>query len=197
MKTSRADRFDGFVRLRRTQFGELDMKSRSFRCAASALALTAICFGSAAQAAEADFLSRFSGSFSGGGLVQRNADEGPNEVNCTLTGQPSQNGVSMSGKCGAFIFSKNIRADIQFDPATGRYSGVYVGSSIGPASLSGKRKGDAVVLTITWPQPVNGDTKATMTIHNPGNGQLAITVTDEVAPGGPREQVTKLALTQS
>jgi hypothetical protein len=103
----------------------------------------------------------------------------------------------MSGRCGALIFSKQIRAELAFDPSSGRYTGVYIGSSIGPASLSGTRRGDAVVLTITWPQPVNGDTKATMTIHNPGNGELAITVTDEVEPGGPTAAVTQLALNQS
>jgi hypothetical protein len=103
----------------------------------------------------------------------------------------------MSGQCGAFIFSRNISADIRFDAATGRYTGVYEGSAIGPARLSGKRKGDAIVLTITWPQPVNGDTKATMTIRNSGNGKLAITVTDQVTPGGPSAHVTQLALNQS
>jgi hypothetical protein len=150
-----------------------------------------------AQAGEADFLGRFSGSFSGGGLVQRNAGETPNQVSCSLTGRSSENAVLMDGQCGAFIFSKQIRAEIRYDPQSGRYSGVYVGSSIGPASLSGKRSGDAVVLTITWPQPVNGDTKATMTIRNSGNGQLAITVTDQVVPGGPSAQVTQLALSGS
>ena len=149
---------------------------------------------SAAQANEANFLSRFEGAFSGSGQVQRNANESPNQVRCTLTGQPSATGVTMSGECGAFIFSKQIRADIRFDPASGRYTGSYVGSSIGPATLAGSRRGDAVVLTITWPQPVNGDTQATMTIRNSGNGQLAITVTDRVEPGGPTAQVTRLAL---
>jgi hypothetical protein len=147
-----------------------------------------------AQAGEADFLSRFSGAFSGGGLVQRNASESPNQVSCTLVGQSSENAASVSGKCGAFVFSRQVRADLHYDPASDRYSGVYVGSAIGPAGLSGKRQGDAVVLTITWPQPVNGDTKATMTIHNPGNGQLAITVTDQVVPGGPAAPITQIAL---
>jgi hypothetical protein len=146
------------------------------------------------QANEADFLSRFSGSFAGGGLVQRNASESPNEVTCTLNGRASESAVTMDGQCGAFVFSKQIRAEIRYDAQSDRYSGVYVGSSIGPARLSGRRSGDAVVLTITWPQPVNGDTKATMTIRNPGNGQLAITVTDEVTPGGPSAAVTQLAL---
>jgi len=147
-----------------------------------------------AQADEADFLSRFSGSFAGGGLVQRNASEGPNEVTCTLNGSASESAVTMDGQCGAFIFSKQIRAEIQYDASSDRYSGTYVGSSIGPATLSGRREGDAVVLAITWPQPVNGDTNATMTIRNPGNGQLAITVTDQVVPGGPSSNVTQLAL---
>jgi hypothetical protein len=149
------------------------------------------------SAAEWEYLSRFAGSFSGGGTVQRNAQESPNQVSCTFIGQPTETGVSMAGECGAFIFSKQIRADLRYDPATGRYSGSYIGSSIGPASLSGKRRGDAIVLTITWPQPVNGDTTAIMTIQNSGNGQLGITVTDQLAPGGERTRVTQLALNQS
>jgi hypothetical protein len=35
-----------------------------------------------------------------------------------------------------------------------------------------------------------------MTIRNSGNRQLAITVTDEFQPGGPKAEVTKLALNQ-
>jgi hypothetical protein len=167
------------------------------RIAGVAMAAAVAAYGAPAQAAEWDFLSRFAGSFSGGGLVQRSAQENPNQVSCTLTGQPTETGVSMSGKCGAFIFSKQIRADLKFNPATGRYSGTYIGSSIGAAGLSGKRDGDAVVLTITWPQPVNGDTKATMVIRNSGNGRLAITVTDQLEPGGARAEVTKLALNQT
>ncbi len=167
------------------------------RLAAIVLAVATMSMAVPSNAAEWDYLSRFEGSFSGSGLVQRNAAERPNQVTCTLTGQPSHTGVSMSGKCGAFIFSRNIHADIRYDAASGRYTGVYEGSAIGPARLSGKRSGDSVVLTITWPKPVNGDTKATMTIRNDGNGQLAITVTDKVSPGGPSAHVTQLALNQS
>ncbi len=167
------------------------------RFAALALGVAAASFAGSSYAAEWDFLSRFQGSFSGGGLVQRNAGERPNQVSCTLTGSPSKTGVSMSGQCGAFIFSRAIHADIRYDAASGRYTGVYEGSAIGPARLSGKREGNAVVLTITWPKLVNGDTKATMTISNSGNGRLAITVTDKVAPGGPTARVTQLALNQS
>ena len=169
----------------------------SSHAAILALAVGTLAPPGTAFSAEDEFLNRFQGSFSGTGLVQRNAQEDPSQVTCTLNGQPSANSVSMSGECGAFIFSKRISADLTFDPKSGRYSGTYVGSSIGPAGLSGKRSGDSVVLTITWPQPVNGDTKATMTIRNSGNGRLAITVTDEVEPGGPSAEVTQLALNQS
>ena len=167
------------------------------RAAVTAVALAAFCFSTSGNAAEREFLNRFEGLFSGGGTVQRNGAERPNQVTCTLTGQPSSSGVSMAGQCGAAIFSRDIRADLRYNAASGRYTGVYVGSSIGPARLSGKRKGDSIVLTITWPKPVNGDTKATMTIRNSGNGSLAITVTDELEPGGARAKVTQLALNQS
>ena len=167
------------------------------RAAAVALAVAAASFALPTEAAEWDYLSRFAGSFAGGGTVQRNAEESPSQVTCQFVGQPSETGVSMTGKCGAFIFSKQIRADLSYDVATGRYSGFYIGSSIGPARLSGKRSGDAIVLTITWPQPVNGDTKATMTIRNSGNGSLAITVTDRLSPDGANAHVTQIALNQS
>jgi hypothetical protein len=173
------------------------MPLASSRAAAVALVIAAASVPVPSQAAEWDFLSRFEGSFSGGGTVQRSAKENPNQVTCTMTGQPSETSISLSGECGAFIFSKQISAKLRFDPASGRYTGTYTGSSIGPAGLSGKRRGDSIVLTITWPQPVNGDTKATMTISNNGNGRLAITVTDELKPGGARKAVTQIALNQN
>ena len=167
------------------------------RPAVLAAAFSAFLFGPSAYAAESDFLQRFEGSWSGSGTVSRNEAENPNNVQCTMAGNASATGISMNGTCrAAVIFSRNISADIRYDPGSGRYSGTYVGSTIGPARLSGRRKGDAVVLTITWPKPVRGDTKAIMVISNPGNGQLGITVTDEIQPGGPKAQVTRLALRQ-
>jgi hypothetical protein len=148
------------------------------------------------SATESDFFGRFAGSFAGSGEVKRNARANPNKVKCTLTGQQLENGIVISGECGASIFSRQVSADIRLDPATGAYTGTYIGASAGPAKLWGKRRGDQVVLTITWPKPVNGDTKATMTIRNSGDGTLAIVVTDEVHPGGPKAEVTRLALNQ-
>jgi len=147
-------------------------------------------------APESDFFGRFAGSFSGSGEVKRNARASADQVRCTLRGRPLADGVSISGRCGASIFSREISADIRFDPASSAYTGTYIGSNAGPARLWGRRQGDRVVLTVTWPKPVNGDTKAIMTIHNSGNGALAITVVDAVHPGGPQAEVTRLALSQ-
>ena len=143
---------------------------------------------------EAEYLRRFAGSFSGDGQVQQNAGSGPHNVKCNLTGRSTASDVSISGKCSVFVISREIRADIHYDPASGRYTGTYIGSKVGPARLSGTRQGDAVVLAITWPKPVNGDTKATMTIRNSGNGKLAIIVNDRLEPGGPTAPVTQIAL---
>ena len=173
------------------------MRKGIARAAATAAAWAVLCLSSSGNAVEKDFLSRFHGSFSGGGTVIRSAEDGPGKVTCNLNGKPSASGISITGQCEMAGFGTEIRADLRYDPANGRYSGTYVGASIGAASLSGKRRGDSVVLTITWPQPVNGDTHATMTIRNSGKGRLAITVTDELKPGGARSKVTQLALNQS
>ena len=172
------------------------MRQSISRMAAAFVVTASFLASTTSFAAESDFLNRFAGSFSGGGLVQRNAAERPNKVSCQLTGQPTASGVSMHGKCGAFVFSRAISANIRYNESTGRYSGTYIGSAGGPAKLAGTRQGDAVVLTITWPKPVNGDRTATMTIRNDGSGRLAIIVTDEVKPGGKKAQVTQIALNQ-
>ena len=163
----------------------------------TAAALLAAFLASAAgqaTAQEDDFLARFAGSWSGSGTVQRNIDSDPAKVSCNLTGQGGGNSASVSGTCRAMaIFSRNIGIDLSYDPGSERYSGTYTGSRIGPARVSGKRSGDALNLTITWPKPVNGDTTAQMTIQNAGNGRLSVAVSDE-APGGGRVQTTSMSL---
>jgi len=166
------------------------------RGAALALSIAALSFGGPAQAQESDFLNRFEGTFKGGGSVSRNETENATKVNCTMMGTASESSLSMGGTCrAAVIFSRKISADLAVD-SSGRYTGTYVGSSIGPASLSGKRNGDSVNLTITWPKEVRGDTKAAMTIQNSGNGQVSITITDEVPAGGPQQQVSNISLSK-
>ena len=56
--------------------------------------------------------------------------------------------------------------------------------------------GDAVNLTVTWAEPVNGDTKAQMTIVNTGSG-LRIVMTDQENGQGPWKPMVDINLGQS
>lgn len=162
------------------------------------IALIAILAGAAAppaSAAEEGFLDRFGGTWSGSGRVQREGTSSPRQVNCSVTGQPGANRLSFQGACrAAVIFSRQIGASLTYDPGSGQYRGTYTGSAIGPAQLSGTRRGDTVDLRIDWPRPVNGDTQARMTIRNGGDGLLRITVADNLTPGGPIQQTSDLVL---
>ena len=150
---------------------------------------------SAAQAAEADFLERFRGTWSGSGKVQREGNSQPRQVTCSIAGSPAENRISAQGNCRAFaIFSRPIGVDLAYDPGSGTYRGTYTGSRIGPARLTGRRQGDVVNLRIEWPRPVNGDTQAAMAIRNDGQGRLRITVADNLTPGGPVQQTSEIVL---
>jgi len=156
-------------------------------------------FGLASLAADAatpegDFIDRFGGTWSGSGTVIKG--DIPWQVSCQATGQPGQNQIAIRGNCSVAIVSVNIAADITYDPASGSYAGVYTGAKVGPARVSGKRSGNVVNLTVTWPQPVNGDTEARMRIENAGGGNLRIVVTDNTAPGGPEQTTHDLVLSQ-
>ena len=147
-----------------------------------------------ALADESEFLSRFEAQWSGGGKVLRRANEGPWNVKCTMNQDAGKNAIDIGGTCRAAVFvSKKIGASLTVDPATGIYSGTYIGASEGPARLSGKRSGDTLTLTITWAAPINGDDKATMIIQNPGDGTLQIRVVDKNGAGGPAVTTSDLS----
>lgn len=135
--------------------------------------------GDAAE--EAGFLGRFTSAWKGTGQVRRTAEGSPWTVNCAITQNRDGNRIALDGSCrAALLFTRDIGAHLVFDPGTGLYTGTYIGAKVGPAGLSGRRDGDTLVLTITWPKPVNGDTRAALTIRNDGNGQMQITVRDQV-----------------
>jgi len=137
--------------------------------------------GAPAHAAERTYLDRFLGSWSGTATVIDN--DRPMNVSCRVTGAPDDNHISIRGHCNAGFIGRAVSAELDYDPKTGRYTGTYVGDDVGPARLSGKRSGNTVRLTITWPKPVNGDTVAKMTIVNTGNGTLKITLDDKPRAG--------------
>jgi hypothetical protein len=160
-------------------------------CVAAGIALGA----GTAHAAESDYLDRFRGSWTGSGRVQREGTSSPRQVTCSLTGRPGENRLLIQGSCrAAVILSRPVGADLTFDPRAGIYRGVYTGSRIGPAQLTGTRSGDAVKLRIDWPRLVNGDTQASMVIRNDGRGALQVIVLDNLTPGGPDEQTSVIVL---
>ena len=133
--------------------------------------------------ADASYFQRFGGDFSGNGTVQREQDSSPRRVSCSLTGSSADaNRLRISGACrAAIVVRREIGADIRYDPASDRFTGVYTGSSRGPAQLrNGRLRGDTLTLNLVYPQPVHGDRNAVMTIRNAGNGTVTLTVTDKV-----------------
>jgi hypothetical protein len=129
-------------------------------------ALAAICgfaaFSGTAYASEADFLSRFHGSFSGNGQVRMEQGEAPHSISCRVSGKSTASTVNIGGTCSAGMMSKSISASLR-TTGNGRYSGTFNGIN-GSASLSGRRQGNSIVLSVSGSKP------ATMTISNSGAG---------------------------
>jgi hypothetical protein len=147
------------------------------------------------QAAEEDYINRFQGSWTGSGKAKRPQDSSPWNVKCTMTGNSGNQSIVINGTCrAAIVASREFAANIKYNPRSKTYSGIYTGARVGPARVSGKRRGDAVVMTVTWPKPLHGDTKATLTISNRGNGQMGIVLRDNLTPRGPIETTTDVTL---
>jgi hypothetical protein len=149
---------------------------RIFLAAAAALGIV-----SPAAAGEADFANRFSADWTGGGKVVSNADTAPKpvDVSCSMNGRSAGDTIDLGGTCRAYLlFTRQFGASVRYDPATGRYTGVYTGAKSGPAQLSGRRQGDTVNFTVTWAKPINGDRTARLSIRNDGR-TLAIRLYDE------------------
>jgi hypothetical protein len=144
-----------------------------------ALAGIIVAFGTQSSLSRIDensFLDRFGGAWSGSATIVKN--DHPWEVSCHIDGQPSHHHIAIRADCSAALLRRSYVADLVYDPASDLYTGTYVGAKVGPAQLSGRRYGDMVDLTVTWPKPVNGDTKAKLFIENAGGGTLKITLDD-------------------
>jgi hypothetical protein len=94
----------------------------------------------ASQLAAAAFHERFAGQWQGTGTVQRSVDPGPRRVSCGVAGQATEQQIAIGGTCrAAVIVTREIAANLTYDPATGRYVGTYIGSQAGPTRLEGAR----------------------------------------------------------
>ena len=147
--------------------------------------------GNAWAASKQAFIDLFDGAWAGSGTVIEGG--GPWRVNCSAIGLSTTNRLTVEGICAVSILSVRIAADIRYDPASERFSGTYIGARVGPAHVSGKSRGDAIILGVTWPKPVNGDQKARMTIVNTGD-KFRLTLLDNATPGGPQELMSDVIL---
>jgi len=147
--------------------------------------------GTASAASKQAFINLFGGAWAGSGTVVDGAV--PWQVNCSAIGVSTTNHLTVEGICAVSILSVRIAADIRYDPASERFSGTYIGARVGPAHVSGKSRGDAIILGVTWPKPVNGDQKARMTIVNTGD-KFRLTLLDNATPGGPQELMSDVIL---
>jgi hypothetical protein len=165
--------------------------------AAGGVALAVWPGAAAAQLAAAAFHERFAGQWQGTGTVQRSVDPAPRRVSCGVAGQASERQIAIGGTCrAAVIVTREIAANLTYDPATGRYVGTYVGSQAGPARLEGTRSGDTLHLQVTYARPVGVDANARMAIRHTGGGQFSLTVMDQLEPGQPEVATTQLTFTQ-
>lgn len=149
----------------------------------------------ASAESEQSFINLFGGSWAGPGTLIVTLV--PWQVSCRATGKPTANHITIEGNCSLSIISIRIAADIGYNPKSGRYSGTYIGAKVGQARVSGRRTGKVLSLAITWPKPVNGDTRAHMRIANAGGGSLRITIFDNVAPRGPEVLSSDMILSQT
>lgn len=123
-----------------------------------------------AQQTDAQFLTRFEGTWQGSGYVRTRTYRVAHPVNCSVRGKTSSEKLDLSGTCTAYLlFTRDIGANLTLQP-DGSYSGVYTGAKKGPSQLAGNRSDNTITLTVTWPKKINGDRTATLKIRNDSDG---------------------------
>jgi hypothetical protein len=162
------------------------MTSRRRAALLAALLLTAPTLATAAD--QGAFMDRFTGAWSGGGPYKRTARTPAVPIKCTLSGARDGSRIQVGGTCrAAIVIRRTIAMDVTYDPATDSYRGTYKGEMDGLAQLAGKRDGDTVAFEVTWPEMLNGDRSATMTIGSAGDGTMRLRMSDRTSADGPVE----------
>lgn len=151
---------------------------------AVSLTLATIGLAPPVSASEADFLQALSGEWSGSGSIRLQPEDEPVNVSCDLSSQAGDATVSMGGTCTALIVaSRQIGADLSVDGAS--YSGTYIGSVHGPATLAGNRSGDTINLAVAWAETGR---EAAMSLSSTGD-EMQI-MTSEAHPDTGEQVVT-------
>lgn len=134
--------------------------------------------GHPATAQDSVFLQSLAGSWNGKGMVITRIGAPAINVNCRLSSAAGATSIAMKGTCyGLLVVRRAISAELS--ERRGRYSGVYVGPSGFPSSLSGNRNGNSINLSVRWSRVVNGDRTARMMIQKVGANGLRLRTIDE------------------
>jgi hypothetical protein len=149
-----------------------------------ALPLAALAL-SATPEKETDFLQSLSGSWQGSGEVRLRPDTSTVSVRCSLNSRTIGGVLNLDGTCRAkVILSRRIGIDLR---AKGpNYTGSYVGSTRGAASLSGRRSGDTLNLQIKWPDRGSGPRVASMQLVSSRLGEMRVVTTERHPQTGAR-----------
>lgn len=160
------------------------------------LAALMLFIGGPAHAADASFLKSLAGSWVGKGSVKVDAGSQPINITCKFASRATDSSLSLDGKCtGYVVFSRVIGADVQTDGKS--YTGIYTGSSTGPAGLSGKRSGNALILDIHWAKEVNGDRSALLKLEKVGDQGMRLTTVDKDPATGKNIVISEINLRRS
>lgn len=137
----------------------------------------------AAPLAHAESEFDVTGKWTGKGFVQKDANSRKMNVTCEVTGARAGDAIGFEGQCRAMLVMKRaIGADLVADGDS--YSGIYIGSRVGPADLEGTMEDPGkIVMKMTFPKSVNGDDIATMTIETPSDNTFTITTVDLMDDG--------------
>ncbi|MGJ7042851.1 hypothetical protein J2Y63_006134 [Shinella sp. BE166] len=152
-----------------------------------------ILLSTGAHASEEQFLGGLEGQYAGQGQVRLRTNKEPINVDCTFTSTASGNSLSLKGRCrGLLVVSRAVGVDLKI--SGGAYRGSYIGAGSGPASLSGKRRGDTLNLAIGWAKEVNGDRRASLSVAKAGNDGLTLTTTDRDPASGKTVTTSRITL---
>jgi hypothetical protein len=155
-----------------------------------------LAFASPSAAGDAEILASFAGSWSGKGKFRLTTGSSPVTVSCAMDASASPTSLSMDGKCrGMVVVSRKIGVTLKADGAG--FSGSYVGSTTGPAGLSGALSGNAFDLSIRWAKAVNGDREAQMRVQKVGENGMKLTTVDVDPKTGEQVVTCEINLSRS
>lgn len=131
-----------------------------------------------AAPADIALLARLAGNWQGSGALHDGGAPAP--IACRLTGTPAGDRLRITGQCSGAAKGAKLDAELRWSDGPGLYVGRFQGASLsGTRQISGKRRGDALMLRISGDgsaqalaMDFSGDDNLRLTISGPGGSRL-------------------------